>query len=222
MSDADIPVQDLLNFLSQSPDGKTLAQFQARFGATDAVSRVVTEAVMTRQMSLRFDAKVPLNGLRFVREIQSDEFVDPRGPRSAAINAVVRHVHQRYDNRGDPMETSSLSAMQEDLAKTLGADAVTQAVHDAMREGLLTIRVVAPNQHIYFSISGKTHFTVMATDHNVNQPLCFHVRAGNKEVALAKVRASVYGGEETSIHGICPGIVHFAVAETSGYLVEVL
>lgn len=139
----------------------------------------------------------------------------------AVLNFIVAHEDM---GRGSKNVTLALDRVITGLARFYSPAELLAGIDVLRQEAVVWFRVLTADADkgiLTLTLANPQYFTVVAHDDDAHQPLCFHVRAGNKEIALHKVRDSAYGLPKLSILGITAGWVDFEpVQGHSSMLVE--
>jgi hypothetical protein len=141
---------------------------------------------------------------------------------SATVDAVMTFIacHEDFE-RGSPDVVLAVDNVVQGLGKKFSTAQVVAAFDTLRREAMLWFRLQPASGIATVTLSRHRHFTILGHDGGAHQPLCFHVRAGNREVAYRKLQESPYAGPELALHGIVEGQLHFeALPGHGGMLVE--
>lgn len=141
---------------------------------------------------------------------------------SATVDAVMNFIacHEDFE-RGSPDVVMAVDKVVQGLGKKFSTAQVVSAFDTLRQEAMLWFRLQATSGIATVTLSRHRHFTVLGYDGNAHQPLCFHVRAGNREVARQKLHNNPYARPELALHGIVEGQLHFeALPGHSSMLVE--
>lgn len=215
-----VHVSALHAYLRAHPGGLPWTDLVVRFSGGTSEAAVALAGALT-QGRVRPD----YSG-EYVLYYAAEDLVLPETLASAA-DAVVNFIAAHEDEaRGSPDVSLPLGKVIRGLAPQYSPQQVVAAVEVLCKEALLWFRAStfgAVPGVLTLTLSRHQYFTVVAYDTDAHQSLCFHVRAGTKEVAIRKVNESAYGNLELKLMGVTQGYIEFSEVDGhSGMLVEQL
>lgn len=214
--------QELHQFLSQCDSGASLTELLAALRDGPGVCQALEKAVADGTVAFSFGVG-DANVLIFHCAKATPAWVAPTSGTYKTVDQVLRHMHGLLDGRGDPSWTETPQRLSAAFCSAVNSEELADALALAIHEKVLGLRCVAPSKYVFLTLKQHQRFTVVAQDTAAHQALCFHVRAGDADIALKKVQASSYGGEYLKVYGIVEGIVHFEPAPGHcGFVVEKL
>jgi len=213
-----VDVAALHAYLKAHPTGLTWTNLALRFQHSASVAAVALAGALDRGL-----VRVDYSGEYIL--YYAAEHLDLPAALDAAVDVVVAFISAHEDDeRGCPDVTLALDRVISGLAPRFSVQQVFAAVEVLCQESLLWFHALAGGVNsglLTVTLSRHQYVTVVAYDTDAHQPLCFNVRAGNKEVAVRKVHASAYGGLELKLMGVTQGDIEFSSVEGYGGMLVV-
>ncbi len=225
MTPSDLPVDAVAQALKMAPAALSLDELLAALPDLNGykVCEALRELVKTRVADFDYRPEAStLSKLVFQPGKAFAGYAWAHSPVSDALNLILLHVSQQSDGRGDPMGSFTMDYLHQKLGTKLSDEVLTQAVRAGLDERIFALFSNPTNKYVAFSQLERHQFTVVGTDDKVHQALCFHVRAGNADVAIDKVRQSAFGNEELALQGVTTGTVRFAAVAGHASFMEVV
>ena len=137
------------------------------------------------------------------------------------VDDVMNFIAAHEDTeRGSPDVVISPEDVIKGLHGTYPAAQILAAFDVLREEEMLWFRVNPITGRATVTLSRHRSFTIIGRDNDAGEALCFHVRAGNRAVAIRKVDESDYGGDDLTLFGITAGEIDFQPPKQRAMLVE--
>lgn len=154
----------------------------------DEVAKSLAEGIHDDQVGLRFEpSPAPTGTLRFfLREEHRTPACTPE-----VTQMLAEYIRSKEDfNYGSPDVMVDPRAIYRALNEHQGVafDALSAAFQQLFAERVLTFCARPQNDYITFTLDRNWQYTVLAYTVKTDRARCFHVRAGNQDIAEAKVR----------------------------------